>query len=175
MERNKTIHEYNLIRVIAVLLVVIGHCTYYKIITEYGGFDLGLDVASMNFISKLVYRVLVLINHILYTFHMPLFFCLSGALFNYSLKNKKYKTLKELVCKKGKRLLIPFVIVSLLYTIPIKYLCGYYNGSQNIIKDIFVGQILQQGNTHLWFLPTLFCIFVIVYIYIYTTKQITEI
>ena len=32
-----------------------------------------------------------------------------------------------------------------------------------MLKDVFVGQILIQGNTHLWFLITLFIIFIIIY------------
>ena len=166
VKNNKIINEYNIIRVIAVLLVVIGHCTYYRIMTNYGGIDFEPDIQNITIISKLLFKGFVFLNAVLYTFHMPLFFALSGALFKNSLENKKYKNFKELVVKKVKRLLIPFLIVTLFYAIPIKYISGYYNQSENVLKDILFGEILQQGTTHLWFLPTLFVIFCISYIYI---------
>ena len=53
--------------------------------------------------------------------------------------------------------------MTILYQIPIKYLSGYYNTSPNVIRDCFLGQVLVQGNTHLWFLPALFIIFILTY------------
>ena len=177
METNKErkIIEYDIIRVIAVILVVVGHCTFYKITTDYGGIDFEPNKEIMTNISKIIFRILEYGSGILYTFHMPLFFALSGALFKYSMNRNQYKSLKELLAKKGKRLIIPFIIVTLVYSTPLKYISGYYSRSINIFKDVSIGQILIQGNTHLWFLPTLFCIFVIAYIYIYTAKQVTAI
>ena len=40
-----------------------------------------------------------------------------------------------------------------------------------MIKDIFVGQILVQGNSHLWFLPTLFIIFLFIYLLEKTIRE----
>ena len=53
-----------------------------------------------------------------------------------------------------------------------KYLSGYYNNSSNVLKDAFVGQVLVHGNTHLWFLPTLFVIFIIFYPIEKTVKKL---
>ncbi len=170
----KSIKEYDIIRVIAVILVVIGHCTYYKISSNYGGINYILDTKSMSDIGKLIFKSLNLLTTVLYSFHMPLFFALSGALFKNSLNNNKYKNFRELIVKKSQRLLVPFLIVAIIYSVPIKYISGYYNGSQNVIKNIFIGQILLQGNTHLWFLPTLFCIFCISYIYKYILRNELE-
>ena len=170
----KSIKEYDIIRVIAVILVVIGHCTYYKISTNYGGINYILDTKSMSDIGKLIFKSLNLLTTVLYSFHMPLFFALSGALFKNSLNNNKYKNFRELIVKKSQRLLVPFLVVAIIYSVPIKYISGYYNGSQNVIKNIFIGQILLQGNTHLWFLPTLFCIFCISYIYKYILRNELE-
>ena len=52
-----------------------------------------------------------------------------------------------------------------MYSVPIKFISGYFNQSNDIVKDIFVGQILIQGNTHLWYLLTLFAIFIIAYLW----------
>ena len=68
-----------------------------------------------------------------------------------------------MITDKAKKLLIPFIVVTLLFSAPLKLISGYYNYSDNLIKDIFVGQVMIQGNTHLWFLPTLFVIFIIIY------------
>ena len=163
-DAKEKILEYDIIRVIAVILVVLGHCTYRTIITDYGGYSLIQNIDLITPLGKIVFTIFKSITAFIFTFHMPLFFVLSGALFSNSLNRGKYKTLKELVVNKGKRLLIPFFIVTLLYAVPIKYISGYYSKSTNLFKDIFVGQILMQGNTHLWFLPTLFCIFCIIYI-----------
>lgn len=90
---------------------------------------------------------------------MPLFIALSGALYKKSLDKGRYSTFVELLNKKSKSLLIPFGAVTVLYSVPIKFISGYFNQSNDIVKDIFVGQILIQGNTHLWYLLTLFAIF----------------
>lgn len=40
MEKTKNrIVEYEMLRVIVTLLVVVGHCTYISIVTPYGGVD----------------------------------------------------------------------------------------------------------------------------------------
>lgn len=74
-----------------------------------------------------------------------------------------YSSLRILAIDKAEKLLFPFVIVTLFYVAPIKYISGYYTASENVIQDIIIGQILLQGNNHLWFLPTLFLIFCLSY------------
>ena len=147
-------------RVVATILVVIGHCTYLKISTSYGGCDYSFLFSDRSITFKLLSKL----TEFIYIFHMPLFIALSGALFEKSLMKGRYPSFKQLVNKKAKNLLIPFIVVTLLYSTPIKFLSGYFEGSTNFIKDIFVGQILIQGNTHLWYLLTLFVIFVVGYL-----------
>lgn len=53
--------------------------------------------------------------------------------------------------------------VTFLFSVPLKYISGYYGQSKHLVKDIFVGQVLLQGNSYLWFLLILFMIFIIVY------------
>lgn len=89
---------------------------------------------------------------------MPLFMALSGALFFHN--TKKYLPFLQ---GKVMRLLIPFFIVSIFYSIPIKFVSGYWTNSNNVIYDIVVGQLLLQGNSHLWFLLTLFFCFLLLY------------
>lgn len=158
--RTEQSRTYDILRVIATILVVIGHCTYYKISTYYGGCDYSNLFTDRSFVFKLAAKL----TEFIYIFHMPLFIALSGALFEKSLNKGHYSSFKQLMNKKAKSLLIPFIVVTLFYSTPIKFASGYFNESTNIIKDIFVGQILIQGNTHLWYLISLLVIFVVAYL-----------
>ena len=166
----KIIREYNIMRVIAVLLVIIGHCSYYTISTKYGGEKYGginyvlPDGAMVGTIDILTRKILTITNNLIYMFHMPLFIAISGALFEKEMSENKYKNIVEVIKKKSIRLLLPFIIVLFFYSTPIKYLTGYFNNVEGSkICNIFKGQILLQGNNYLWFLPTLFILFIISY------------
>lgn len=156
----KKIYEYDVLRVVTMLLVIIGHTTYYKIITEYGGIDYLSGMKNSNF--SVIYLITSYITKLIYEFHMPLFMFLSGALFYYTFKKTNFY---DLIKSKSIRLLVPFILVSIFYSIPLKYISGYFVDSNSLLKDIVIGQILIQGNTYLWFLPTLFSIFIIFYIF----------
>ena len=146
--------DYDVLRVIVTLLVVLSHCTYYIIMTPYGGCD--YSYLTLPKLSAFYQGVTTYITSPIYLFHMPLYMALSGALFCLRGGVQHYK---HLLRNKAKKLLIPFIAVALCYSVPLKYISGYYTQSKNLVKDIFVGQVLIQGNTHLWFLPTLFLIF----------------
>lgn len=162
----KHIIELDYVRAIATILVILGHCTYLKLLTDYGGVN--YEPWNMSIIINSggeVYKGLGLITALIYSFHMPLFIALSGLLWGIQVKSKELPKLKELLAQKAKRLLIPFFGVSLFWVIPLKYLTGYWSESGNglqIISDMFMGQILLLGNasSHLWFLQALFEIFV---------------
>lgn len=79
----RAIVEYDYIRAVAVLLVVLGHCTYYKIVTLNGGIDYGI-----NSEQSMVGKILSLITLTLYAFHMPLFIALSGSLWAVIIQDK---------------------------------------------------------------------------------------
>lgn len=121
----------------------------------------------MDYVSNLdnhsaLDQVLGWIVNFIYAFHMPLFFMLSGMCFYLSTKRKTI-LLPKLLKSKAIRLLLPFVFVSLLLSIPIKYCSGYWQGSDHIFYDIFMGQLLLMGNSHLWFVVSLFWIFLVSY------------
>lgn len=76
------IHEYDILRVIVTLLVIIGHSTYYVISTPYGGCDYtSLTLPNLSLFARLA----AYLTRLVYLFHMPLYMALSGAL--YRLKN----------------------------------------------------------------------------------------
>lgn len=115
----KSIEEYNILKFFAIILVVLSHSTYYKIISNYGGID--YQVLINNNFSLLLYTGFDKIREVLYYFHMPMFMALSGTFYYLQVKNSKWTSFNMLYKNKVKRLLIPFIIFSALYTLPLKY------------------------------------------------------
>lgn len=159
IQLKKEIQEYNALRVILTILVVVGHSIVITSITAYGGYDYSTGGLDKTF----VLRIFLLLHNIIYSFHMPCFFALSGALFHKAIIAKRYESSKDLIKEKSIRLLLPYIVVSLIWIFPWKMISGYYVTSKNVLLDFFVGQMLFQGNSHLWFLPTLFLIFIVIY------------
>lgn len=99
------------------------------------------------------------LTQVLYAFHVPLFFFLTGTVY------RKKQSLKTFFLTKIKRLLIPYWvwgIVSILIFIPANYLLHMVGDDIGFIKNLF-GLIyansrngLMTWNRPLWFLPCLF-------------------
>lgn len=154
----KKIKIYQYLRGVVILLVLLGHSLYMAAGSKYGGFSY-FDLIQGDEAMK-ANNALQLFVDMIYGFHMPLFMMISGAVYMYT--RKEINTIKEVgsfILKKAKRLLIPFVLVTILWQIPLKYISGYFT---NGIKDAILGQLLLFGNSHLWFLVVLFIIFVVV-------------
>ena len=155
----KTIEEYNILKFIAIIFVVLSHSTYYKITSNYGGINYQ-NLINNNF-SLLLYKGFDKIREVLYYFHMPMFMALSGAFYYIQVKNNKWIGVNILLKNKIKRLLLPFIIFSVLYTLPLKYLSNYFV-DVSFVKA-FIGQVFLLGNSHLWYLYALFVIFLMSY------------
>lgn len=151
--------EYNILKVITILLVLVSHSTYYTIVTNFGGINYEQWLLNVN--SVLLFKFLDKFREVIYYFHMPLFMALSGAFFQIQVKKNKWVKLSDLINVKSKRLMIPFFVFTLLYTIPIKYISNYFVQT-NVVNAIF-GQLFLLGNSHLWYLYALFVIFIIAY------------
>lgn len=156
---NGKIKEYDILRVLVTFFVIISHCGYIYISTDYGGCDYNEYAENLS----LVYKLFRFVVAALYSFHMPLFMALSGALYYRSSQNPKYDSFGYLFSAKFKRLIIPFLVVTCLYSFPLKYASGYFSESENVWKDFGIGQLLLQGNSHLWYVAALFFIFIFVY------------
>lgn len=155
----------DLAKVITMLLVVIGHSSYYNINSYFGG----IQYESNDVNHCISYQSINLFVNFIYTFHMPFFMAISGM--TYAISYKPSATLLSIAKKKTIRLLIPMLLVTIFLSIPLKYFSGYWHNSSNIVSDIFLGQILLFGNTHLWFLASLFLI-TIVFTFCYRKKWI---
>lgn len=139
-------------------MVVLMHSSYYTIYSSFGG----VENLSTNGEYSFLYRVFSVIIGGISRFAMPLFMAASGAVFSWSMG--KFSTLSTLIHNKAKRLLMPFLLVTTFVSVPIKYLAGYYDHSTHVLLDILCGQYLLLGNSHLWFVVSLFYIFVVFYL-----------
>lgn len=146
-------NEYDLLKVFTMILVVIGH------------FTIRIDVGHFNGnITGMQQQVYAMITFAIYLFHMPLFMSISGAVFKIG-KSGGYErgNIKQFALSKIRRLIIPYLFVGFCFLIPLEILFSeetFYDG------DIFnrVGELLTGRNTrHLWFLISLFEIFIIHY------------
>lgn len=125
------------------------------------------EKVRINFIdiAKIIGMFFIVLGHILrggiittwlYSFHVPLFFFLSGLTFHYTNSN-----LKSFLCRRAKTLLIPFFIWSLisicLYSLISPFLSidiSSHSRNLNPLLKMLLGYC--DSNSPLWFLPCLF-------------------
>lgn len=153
--------NYNIvfIRFLAIMIVMFGHSIII--------YDPNWGLLTTNVTSN----TLVFIKHIINSIQMPIWFTMAGFLYYFSLK--KNKDIITVFKDKFKKLIIPFLIIGLLYLIPIRYLVNYSNYvDHSIIYNIIHNLILGFDNGHLWYLPTLFFIFLLFNIYKDTNKYL---
>lgn len=93
-------------------------------------------------------------------YQMPLFFSLSGYLFAMRWKDRKPSAF---IVNKIKRLIVPFFSIALLWMIPIKMIL-HYPYYDNLSYFGAIHKLLNGTDLgHLWYLPTLFIIFIGMY------------
>lgn len=115
----------------------------------------------------------MLFSHKIYSFHIPLFFFLSGYVFSV----KKYNNFKEFLISKIKSLIIPLVSFSIfifIYDLIVKYLLLDKIDLKTILFEP-IGLFTQIRGTYLggslWFLTCLFVCEVAFYFIIKITKN----
>lgn len=89
---------------------------------------------------------------------MPLFMCVSGAIYMQCILNGKYECYTGMVLKKSKRLLIPYFFWGICYVAPVVKWLDITTLSFG--KYVLFGIILGADSRHLWYLWTLFLYFV---------------
>jgi len=142
-------YSIDIMRAIAIVMVVFGH----SIIIYSSQWNIYQTTNRVFLFDK--------IKDLINVVQMPLFFSLSGALFS---PNNVH--LAEMLKKKTKRLLVPFVVFGLLWLLPIRLLIKYpgYN-NLSLFYIVFNKIVLGKDNGHLWYLPTLFFCFFLSYIF----------
>lgn len=97
-----------------------------------------------------------LLTYLIYSFHMPLFFCLSGFVSAKILRMNRRER-GAYIISRAKRLLIPYFVIGLLY-IPVKLKLSDMAVKPFEVSDIWKLLIGQNPNVSLWFLYILFLI-----------------
>ncbi|MFR0569059.1 acyltransferase family protein [Bifidobacterium apri] len=133
----KRIAQLDAIKGIAIILVVLGHCIY--VFAKASSWMVALD-------------------EFIYIFHMPLFFAVSGYLFNPNVN----------VAKKARRLLVPFFVwaspVILVHILLGKYSSNFY---MNLLEEC---SVLLRGGYY-WYLIYLFYMIILAKICFKLTKS----
>ena len=96
-----------------------------------------------------------ILTYIIYSFHMPLFFCLSGFVSAKILRMHKHERI-QYVSSRARRLLIPYFTIGLIY-IPVKLKLSEAAVKPFAVSDIWKLLIGQNPDVSLWFLYILFC------------------
>ena len=139
------------LRALAILLVVFGH----SIILYYPGWGFYHTTNKVVILEKIKYIINIV--------QMPIFFSIAGYLFHKNITQKK--SLKKFVFNKFKRLIIPMLIVGILYMIPIRCIINYPPYKNLNLLQILLLFIEGKELGHLWYLITLFLIFLISYLF----------
>jgi fucose 4-O-acetylase-like acetyltransferase len=124
------------LRGLSILLVVLGHS-----IANAENL-LPFMTSNLGTVSAPAYNLKYLLSNFLYTFHMPLFFLISG----YVLFGKRIR-----VRDRALRLLLPFLAWIPVYFLVNRYIHHWPAGFLTVLKD----NVLHPA-VGLWFLPTLF-------------------
>lgn len=130
MEKNETqrIEWIDIAKGIGILLVILGHSV------KFGG----------------------AIHNLIFSFHMPLFFVLSGITY-------KQKDNKTFICMKLKTLIMPYIIFSLIGFVLSVMIPSWRNGLsiKTVIKDIYLTSPNAVNVSSIWFLVSLFWVVIV--------------
>ena len=147
---NILMSNINLVRLVALILVVLGHSTASY--TKSWVYSANVNSSLYNFLSIYVS-----------SFHLSVFVFASGLTYAYKQRSgHAYSSYLILIKKKLKRLILPYVFIGSLYMIPIGVLLNIsrYNKSYLVnLKDFILG----YSNGHLWYLFMLFDVFLAYY------------
>lgn len=149
-EMVKRLEYIDILRAFAIFLVTLGH------VLEYGGYGDGL------------------LYGVIYSFHMPLFFAISGFVAVYSLRNGNicldFHGFIKFVWKKFRFIMVPYFVWNLIVH-PFAFSdCGIsMDGWLHICRSVFI------ANDSAWFLPCLFNLSVLLGVYRLTLTLLKQI
>ncbi len=144
---SKRLSQIGNIRALAIFLVVLGH----SIILYSSGWDLyetSQDVPFLNWLKWLIDIP-----------QMPLFFSLSGYLYVFT--HDKKRGFVHLLKNKALRLLVPYIGIGLCFLLPIRVAIGFPSYQGMGIGAFFLKLLTASDVGHLWFLPSLFVMFLL--------------
>lgn len=138
-KREKRISYIAQAQLIGCILVVLGH-----------SIPLNWNVPS----------IICKVDVFIYTFHMPLFFFVSGYLFEKTNSANRYRFVSYFG-KRSKRLILPYLMLSLIGFIPKILANDFFADKSEFSISYFIKCFLSPRNNvwgHFWFLPTLLII-----------------
>lgn len=139
---------YDCLKAITILLVLAGHC--FVMYSPDGAIEVVKGCYPFRLATLVIYR-----------FHVPCFFMVSGAIFALCLRQRVYADFRTFLRKKARRLLIPYGIFGLLVVPPVLALCGL---AEDFSLPRLGWQWLSGMNMrHLWYLYALFFIFLLMW------------
>lgn len=144
--QHKINYQINNIRAFAIIAVVFGHSIII--------YSLSWGIYK----TENVCQILDAVKRYIDLFQMPLFFSLSGYLFTIS---SKKETILEFCKKKFRRLMLPFFLIGAIWMIPVKLILGYPGYQADNYVTAFLKLLMNIDSGHLWFLPTLFIMFIV--------------
>jgi fucose 4-O-acetylase-like acetyltransferase len=151
MGKNKHIEWVDYAKGIGIILVVYGH-------VARGVLNAGLAVDS---------EFVMLIDRLIYSFHMPLFFFLSGMFFIGSLGKRDTSSF---IINKLHTLIYPYLLWSIIQ-LSMQIGLDSYTNFEKTFENIY--SFFWQPSDHFWFLYTLFVMFVVYALVYYMTSSVT--
>ncbi len=142
--KGKRLRSLDIAKGIAIILVVIGHAIP--------------DASARQGISSPALEILF---SVIYSFHMPLFFLISGYFVD---TLSAAVSRKQLIWKKFQRLMIPYLFVGLAYA-PCKIILSQYANDPFQAANLWKMLIGVNPDGELWFLYSLFVISAFAYIF----------
>lgn len=122
-------------------------------------------------ISKGLGIILVIMGHTIalkysrsiYAFHMPLFFLISGLVFNID----KYSSSKSLMKAKAKGLLKPYIIMALFSFFVCLFIPEWREklNIRDIVYDFYTSNTNTIQNSSIWYLPCLYFTFMFTFLF----------
>ena len=139
---------YDHLKVITIALVILGHCLVMY--SPDGAINVVKAFLPFELATLLVYR-----------FHVPCFFMVSGAIFALCLQKNVYQNFAVFFRKKVLRLLVPYVVFGILVVPPVLMVCGLLDPQR---AYTFAWNFISGSSVrHLWYLYALFLIFMLMW------------
>lgn len=146
MAVNKSNHIISMMSLVGIILVVFGH----------SGFE-----------EPIIMEKLKVVHNWIYSFHMPLFFFISGFLFAFTNKDLTNIDYTSFIKKKFNRLYIPYIVLGLII-FGIKYFLSNFSHIDRTfsLENFFMMFIAPHWTAstmgYLWYIATLFFLFIFV-------------
>lgn len=148
----KRIYEYDIVRMIATLSVIVVHISAMAIV--------GFEAYSPHSILT------IFLNRLL-KYTTPVFVYLAGSLIYESYKNRPF-TYSRFVIGRSKRILIPYVLISLMYY---GFLTYVSRGTLSV-ADFMMQTITGSVQYHLYFIPIIIQLYLLTPVFLYLKKKL---